>query len=94
MHIRQSESNILYQGNYQSEYQVHNQGIYHDSTIKRNRCFHYVYMHFCFLFIKGELRWKIKWKQKKTVSIVIVICRFGCIGSITERSIVLKLVNI
>lgn len=86
--------NILYQGNYQSEYQVHSQSINHGMTTKRNRCFHYVYRHFGFLFIKGGVRWKTKWQQKKPVSIVIVSYRFGCIGSITERNIVRKLVDI
>jgi hypothetical protein len=36
-YMRQSTTNILYQGNDQSEYQVHSQIINHGMTTKRNR---------------------------------------------------------
>ncbi len=45
-YIRQSVMNIIYQSNYQSEYQPYNQRIYHDSTIKRNHRLSHVFRGF------------------------------------------------
>jgi hypothetical protein len=57
-YIRQSTTNILYQGNYQNEYQVHSQSINHGMTTKKKSLISLCIYAFLVFVYKGGLRWK------------------------------------
>jgi hypothetical protein len=65
-YIRQSTTNILYQGNYQNEYQVHSQSINHGMTTKKKSLISLCIYAFLVLFIKGDCGGKQNGKKKET----------------------------